>query len=111
MAKSLLDAVGLSCTASNATLAIIRGGKYYAFGRKKTRGFSMVKFMLLFSFSNKAKKFSLHGSLFAGHKQSLDVATISQGQSRFFSVLMLAWGITSSILFCGFSDTALSFVL
>ncbi|MCD7473450.1 Sphingosine kinase 1 [Datura stramonium] len=56
MAKSLLDAVGLSCTASNATLAIIRG-----------------------------------------HKQSLDVATITQGQNRFFSVLMLAWGLIADI--------------
>ncbi|XP_059283257.1 sphingosine kinase 2-like isoform X2 [Lycium ferocissimum] len=56
MAKSLLDAVGQSCTASNATLAIIRG-----------------------------------------HKQSLDVATISQGQNRFFSVLMLAWGLIADI--------------
>ncbi|PHU11952.1 Sphingosine kinase 2 [Capsicum chinense] len=27
-----------------------------------------------------------------GHKQSLDIATISEGQSQFFSVLMLAWG-------------------
>ncbi|KAF3678432.1 hypothetical protein FXO38_03246 [Capsicum annuum] len=26
------------------------------------------------------------------HKQSLDVATISEGQSQFFSLLMLAWG-------------------
>ncbi|KAF5779850.1 putative sphingosine kinase [Helianthus annuus] len=26
------------------------------------------------------------------HKRSLDVATIWQGQSKFFSVLMLAWG-------------------
>ncbi|XP_049361312.1 sphingosine kinase 2-like isoform X2 [Solanum verrucosum] len=56
MAKSLLDAVGLPCTASNATLAIIRG-----------------------------------------HKQSLDVATITQGQNRFFSVLMLAWGLIADI--------------
>ncbi|CAN4092077.1 unnamed protein product [Withania somnifera] len=56
MAKSLLDAVGLPCTASNATLAIIRG-----------------------------------------HKQSLDVATTSQGQNRFFSVLMLAWGLVADI--------------
>ncbi|XP_060189525.1 sphingosine kinase 1-like isoform X3 [Lycium barbarum] len=56
MAKSLLDAVGQSCTASNATLAIIRG-----------------------------------------HKQSLDVATVSQGQNRFFSVLMLAWGLIADI--------------
>ncbi|OIT40233.1 PREDICTED: sphingosine kinase 1-like isoform X1 [Nicotiana attenuata] len=56
MAKSLLDAVGQSCTACNATLAIIRG-----------------------------------------HKQSLDVATVSQGQNRFFSVLMLAWGLIADI--------------
>lgn len=28
----------------------------------------------------------------AGHKRSLDVATIRQGKTRFFSVLMLAWG-------------------
>ncbi|XP_055827487.1 sphingosine kinase 1-like isoform X2 [Solanum dulcamara] len=56
MAKSLLDAVGLSCTVANATLAIIRG-----------------------------------------HKQSLDVATISQEQNRFFSVLMLAWGLIADI--------------
>ncbi|KAL3372628.1 hypothetical protein AABB24_004926 [Solanum stoloniferum] len=33
----------------------------------------------------------------AGHKQSLDVATITQGQNRFFSVLMLAWGLIADI--------------
>ena len=27
-----------------------------------------------------------------GHRRSLDVATISQGTTKFFSVLMLAWG-------------------
>ncbi|XP_022007058.1 sphingosine kinase 2-like [Helianthus annuus] len=32
-----------------------------------------------------------------GHKRSLDVATIWQGQSRFFSVLMLAWGLIADI--------------
>ncbi|XP_009794880.1 sphingosine kinase 1 [Nicotiana tabacum] len=56
MAKSLLDSVGESCTAFNATLAIIRG-----------------------------------------HTRSLDVATVSQGQKRFFSVLMLAWGLVADI--------------
>ncbi|CAH9133706.1 unnamed protein product [Cuscuta epithymum] len=56
MAKSLLDSVGDSCTASNATLSIIRG-----------------------------------------HKRALDVATISQGQTKFFSVLMLAWGLIADI--------------
>lgn len=56
MAKSLLDSVGESCTAFNATLAIIRG-----------------------------------------HKRSLDVATVSQGQKKYFSVLMLAWGLIADI--------------
>ncbi|MCD7471985.1 hypothetical protein HAX54_012805, partial [Datura stramonium] len=55
MAKSLLDSVGESCTAFNATLAIIRG-----------------------------------------HKRSLDVATVSQAK-RYFSVLMLAWGLIADI--------------
>lgn len=30
--------------------------------------------------------------LLTGHKRSLDVATILQGDTRFYSVLMLAWG-------------------
>ncbi|KAB2007341.1 hypothetical protein ES319_D10G023400v1 [Gossypium barbadense] len=33
----------------------------------------------------------------AGYKHSLDVATISQGKTRFFSVLMLAWGLIADI--------------
>ncbi|KAK9051745.1 hypothetical protein SSX86_028373 [Deinandra increscens subsp. villosa] len=32
-----------------------------------------------------------------GHKRSLDVATIWQGETVFFSVLMLAWGLVSDI--------------
>ncbi|KAL7603810.1 hypothetical protein Lser_V15G16554 [Lactuca serriola] len=32
-----------------------------------------------------------------GHKRSLDVATIWQGETTFFSVLMLAWGLVSDI--------------
>ncbi|XP_047307690.1 sphingosine kinase 1-like [Impatiens glandulifera] len=54
MAKSLLDSVGLPCTATDSILAIIRG-----------------------------------------HKRSLDVATILQGDTKFFSVLMLAWGLVA----------------
>jgi hypothetical protein len=27
-----------------------------------------------------------------GHKRQLDVATITQGETKFFSILMLAWG-------------------
>ncbi|XP_041994914.1 sphingosine kinase 1-like [Salvia splendens] len=32
-----------------------------------------------------------------GHKCSLDIATISQGETRFFSMLMLAWGLVADI--------------
>ncbi|XP_074307637.1 sphingosine kinase 1-like isoform X2 [Silene latifolia] len=56
VAKSLLDLVGEPCSASYATLAILRG-----------------------------------------HKRSLDVTTVSQGKTRFFSVLMLAWGLVADI--------------
>ncbi|XP_076917345.1 sphingosine kinase 2-like [Bidens hawaiensis] len=40
-----------------------------------------------------------HATLAAirGHKRSLDVATIWQGETVFFSVLMLAWGLISDI--------------
>ncbi|KAK9133861.1 hypothetical protein Scep_013389 [Stephania cephalantha] len=56
MAKSLLDSVEEDCSASNSTLAIIRG-----------------------------------------HKRSLDVTTVMQGETKFFSVLMLAWGLVADI--------------
>ncbi|KAF2553438.1 hypothetical protein F2Q68_00037245 [Brassica cretica] len=56
MIKSLLDPVGMSCSAASATVSIIRG-----------------------------------------HRRSLDVATISQGTTKFFSVLMLAWGLVADI--------------
>lgn len=56
MVKSLLDAVGQPCAASNAIFAIIRG-----------------------------------------HKRKLDVATMMQGETMFFSVLMLAWGFIADI--------------
>ncbi|KAK4271532.1 hypothetical protein QN277_020216 [Acacia crassicarpa] len=36
-------------------------------------------------------------SIIRGHKRSLDVATIKQGETRFFSVLMLAWGLVADI--------------
>ncbi|KAL8214675.1 hypothetical protein R6Q57_004124 [Mikania cordata] len=36
-------------------------------------------------------------SVIQGHKRSLDVATIWQGEARFFSVLMLAWGLIADI--------------
>ncbi|GMH05393.1 hypothetical protein Nepgr_007233 [Nepenthes gracilis] len=36
-------------------------------------------------------------AIIRGHKQPLDVATISQGKTRFFSVLMLAWGLVADI--------------
>ncbi|KAL8130409.1 hypothetical protein V2J09_019564 [Rumex salicifolius] len=36
-------------------------------------------------------------AIIRGHKQSLDVTTILQGGTRFFSVLMLAWGLVADI--------------
>uniref|UniRef100_M4DWK1 DAGKc domain-containing protein n=1 Tax=Brassica campestris TaxID=3711 RepID=M4DWK1_BRACM len=36
-------------------------------------------------------------SIIRGHTRSLDVATISQGNTKFFSVLMLAWGLVADI--------------
>ncbi|KAK7400492.1 hypothetical protein VNO78_11700 [Psophocarpus tetragonolobus] len=36
-------------------------------------------------------------AIIRGHKRSLDVATITQGKTRFFSVLMLAWGLVADI--------------
>jgi len=32
-----------------------------------------------------------------GHKRQLDVATVVQGQARFFSVLMLTWGLVADV--------------
>ncbi|KAK9681792.1 hypothetical protein RND81_10G028200 [Saponaria officinalis] len=36
-------------------------------------------------------------AILRGHRRSLDVATVSQGNTRFFSVLMLAWGLVADI--------------
>ncbi|XP_010449043.1 PREDICTED: sphingosine kinase 2-like isoform X2 [Camelina sativa] len=36
-------------------------------------------------------------SIIRGHKRSVDVATIAQGNTKFFSVLMLAWGLIADI--------------
>ncbi|KAL3519654.1 hypothetical protein ACH5RR_017803 [Cinchona calisaya] len=36
-------------------------------------------------------------AIIRGHKCSLDVATMSQGDTKFFSVLMLAWGLVADI--------------
>ncbi|KAF7803540.1 sphingosine kinase 1-like isoform X1 [Senna tora] len=36
-------------------------------------------------------------SIIQGHKRPLDVATIRQGETTFFSVLMLAWGLVADI--------------
>uniref|UniRef100_I1KQP6 sphingosine kinase n=1 Tax=Glycine max TaxID=3847 RepID=I1KQP6_SOYBN len=36
-------------------------------------------------------------AIIRGRKRKLDVATITQGETRFFSVLMLAWGLVADI--------------
>ncbi|XP_020095212.1 sphingosine kinase 1-like [Ananas comosus] len=44
--------------------------------------------------------YSVSNAVFAiirGHKRSLDVATITQGETKFFSVLLLTWGLVADI--------------
>ncbi|KAL6198077.1 hypothetical protein ACLB2K_027869 [Fragaria x ananassa] len=36
-------------------------------------------------------------AIIRGHKRSLDVSTIWQGKTKFFSVLMLAWGLVADV--------------
>ncbi|KAK2644190.1 hypothetical protein Ddye_019385 [Dipteronia dyeriana] len=36
-------------------------------------------------------------AIIRGHKRLLDVATISQGETKFYSILMLAWGLVADI--------------
>jgi sphingosine kinase len=84
MAKSLMYAASEKCSVSNAVFAIIRGH------------FSI-------SSLSHARKYMTHGnflgrilrntnfSLYTGHKQSLDVCTILQGEKKFFSVLLMTW--------------------
>ena len=45
------------------------------------------------SFHSYETAYCQHDLVLAGHTRSLDVATISQGNTKFFSVLMLAWGM------------------
>lgn len=52
---------------------------------------------LLDSVGDPCTAFNAVLAIIRGHKQPLDVATISQGKIRFFSVLMLAWGLVADI--------------
>lgn len=57
---------------------------------------------------------SVSSSAHTGHKRSLDVATVLQGETRFFSVLMLTWGMHTNncavILDIGYLVLALAFI-
>ncbi|XP_072149842.1 sphingosine kinase 2 isoform X2 [Setaria viridis] len=47
-----------------------------------------------------SEKCSVSNAVFAiirGHKQSLDVCTILQGEKKFFSVLLMTWGLVADI--------------
>ncbi|KAL2244832.1 UNVERIFIED_CONTAM: Sphingosine kinase 1 [Sesamum indicum] len=59
-------------------------------------GNGMVK-SLLDSRGQPCSPFNATLAIIRGHKRSLDVATISQGDTRFFSLLMLAWGLVADI--------------
>ncbi|GMP74839.1 hypothetical protein CsSME_00032122 [Camellia sinensis var. sinensis] len=52
---------------------------------------------LLDSVGHPCTAFNAILAIIRGHKCSLDVATILQGQTTFFSVLMLAWGLVADI--------------
>ncbi|CAO2823778.1 unnamed protein product [Amaranthus hypochondriacus] len=52
---------------------------------------------LLDSVGDPFSVFNATVAIIRGHKTFLDVATISQGNTRFFSVLMLAWGLVADI--------------
>lgn len=52
---------------------------------------------LLDSVGEPCTAFNATLSIIRGQKRALDVATISQGQTKFFSVLMLAWGLIADI--------------
>ncbi|XP_020398823.1 sphingosine kinase 1 [Zea mays] len=44
--------------------------------------------------------FSISNAVFAiirGHKRALDVTSVVQGKARFFSVLMLTWGLVADV--------------
>ncbi|KAK4794116.1 hypothetical protein SAY86_012110 [Trapa natans] len=59
-------------------------------------GNGMVK-SLLDSVGQPCKAFYATLAIIRGHKRPLDVATISQEDKKFFSVLMLAWGLIADI--------------
>lgn len=47
-----------------------------------------------------SETYSVSNAVFAiikGHKQSLDVCTILQGETKFFSVLLMTWGLVADI--------------
>lgn len=52
---------------------------------------------LLDSVGDPFSAFNATLAIIRGHKRSLDVATVSQGKTRYFSVLMLAWGLVADI--------------
>lgn len=90
MAKSLLDAAGERCSASNAILSIICGNYETLF---VIYPFQIVRCPPSSSFfSNFFPPPPLFPCFHAGHKQPLDVSTVKQGDNMFFSVLMLTWG-------------------
>ncbi|XP_020541313.1 sphingosine kinase 1 isoform X2 [Jatropha curcas] len=59
-------------------------------------GNGMVK-SLLDSVGEPCKPSNAILAIIRGHKCSLDVATILQGETKFFSVLMLSWGLVADV--------------
>ena len=49
----------------------------------------------------------MHPNRNTGHKRALDVTSVVQGKTKFFSVMMLAWGMYCIILMLPFSKLQL----
>lgn len=84
MAKSLLHAASEKYSVSNAVFAIIKG--YFS------NLFSPIMLKTTWSMEISSGEKETWVSWCSGHKQSLDVCTILQGDTKFFSVLLMTWG-------------------
>lgn len=85
MAKSLLHAASEKYSVSNAVFAIIKG--YFS------NLFPPIMLKTAWHMEISGGEEETWISWCSGHKQSLDVCTILQGDTKFFSVLHMTWGM------------------
>jgi sphingosine kinase len=92
MARSLLHAAGEPFSISNAVFAIIRGHYFVLIFCHLSSSSHIIPLHYLAHLyvSTIADEASIY---YTGHKRALDVTSVVQGKTRFFSVLMLTWGM------------------